>query len=51
MKAVCLPSNVSCGHSKHCQRGLSAYGLRANEPGTAGGAFGVADMGHGRAIG
>lgn len=42
---VCLPFNISCGHCKNCERGLTAYCLRANEPGMAGGAFGFADMG------
>ena len=42
---VCLPFNVSCGHCKNCERGLSNYCLNANEPGMAGGAFGFADMG------
>lgn len=40
MKAVCLPFNIGCGHCKNCERGLTAYCLRANEPGTAGGGFG-----------
>jgi threonine dehydrogenase-like Zn-dependent dehydrogenase len=42
---VCLPLNVSCGHCRNCERGLTAYCLRANQPGTAGGAFGFSDMG------
>lgn len=45
MKAVCLPFDIGCGHCKNCERGLTAYCLRANEPGTAGGGFGFADMG------
>jgi threonine dehydrogenase-like Zn-dependent dehydrogenase len=42
---VCLPFNISCGHCKNCERGLTAYCLNANQPGVAGGAFGFADMG------
>jgi threonine dehydrogenase-like Zn-dependent dehydrogenase len=42
---VALPFNISCGHCKNCERGLTAYCLKANQPGMAGGAFGFADMG------
>jgi threonine dehydrogenase-like Zn-dependent dehydrogenase len=45
LKAVCLPFNINCGHSKNCERGLTTYCLRANDPGTGGGAFGFAHMG------
>ncbi len=41
---VCLPFNVSCGHCKNCERGLTGACLTAN-PGTAGAAYGFADMG------
>jgi glutathione-independent formaldehyde dehydrogenase len=34
---VCLPFNISCGHCKNCERGLTAFCLRANQPGIAGG--------------
>jgi threonine dehydrogenase-like Zn-dependent dehydrogenase len=30
---VCLPFNVSCGHCKNCERGLTAFCLRANQKG------------------
>src|SRR5579875_1221859 len=42
---VCLPFNISCGHCRNCERGLTNYCLNANEPGVAGAAFGFADMG------
>jgi glutathione-independent formaldehyde dehydrogenase len=43
---VCLPFNVSCGHCRNCEKGLTAYCLRANPAqGMAGAAFGFADMG------
>src|SRR6195952_5630258 len=42
---VCMPFNVSCGHCRNCEKGLTAYCLNANEPGLAGGAYGFADMG------
>jgi len=44
MKAVRLPFNISCGHSKNCERGLVAYCLRANVPDTADASLGFADM-------
>lgn len=41
---VCLPFNISCGHCKNCERGLTGFCLTAN-PGFAGAAFGYAGMG------
>ena len=41
---VCLPFNISCGHCKNCERGLTAFCLTLN-PGTAGAAYGFAGMG------
>ena len=41
---VRLPFNISCGHCKNCERGLTGSCLIAN-PGTAGAAYGYADMG------
>ncbi|MDB6128336.1 MAG: aldehyde dismutase [Verrucomicrobia bacterium] len=41
---VCLPFNVSCGHCKNCERGLTGFCLNAN-PGNAGAAYGYAEMG------
>src|SRR5678816_702711 len=32
---VCLPFNISCGHCKNCERGLTGFCLVAN-PGNAG---------------
>ena len=43
---VCMPFNISCGHCRNCEKGLTAYCLAANpEPGMAGAAYGFADMG------
>ncbi|MFE7200224.1 glutathione-independent formaldehyde dehydrogenase [Pseudonocardia alni] len=42
---VSVPFNVSCGHCRNCEHGLTNYCLAANEPGMAGGAYGFADMG------
>jgi glutathione-independent formaldehyde dehydrogenase len=43
---VCLPFNISCGFCQNCERGLTAYCLVTNpDPGTAGAAYGFADMG------
>ncbi|OWW19332.1 glutathione-independent formaldehyde dehydrogenase [Noviherbaspirillum denitrificans] len=43
---VCMPFNISCGHCRNCEKGLTAYCLAANpQPGMAGAAFGFADMG------
>jgi len=43
---VCMPFNISCGHCRNCEKGLTAFCLAANpEPGMAGAAFGFADMG------
>jgi threonine dehydrogenase-like Zn-dependent dehydrogenase len=43
---VCMPFNVSCGHCRNCEKGLTAFCLVANPaPGMAGAAFGFADMG------
>jgi glutathione-independent formaldehyde dehydrogenase len=41
---VVLPFNVACGHCSNCEHGLTGFCLRAN-PGTAGAAYGYADMG------
>lgn len=41
---VCMPFNISCGHCKNCERGLTAYCLKLN-PGFAGAAYGFAGMG------
>lgn len=41
---VCLPFNISCGHCKNCERGLTGFCLTAN-PGSAGAAYGYAGMG------
>jgi len=41
---VCVPFNVSCGFCKNRERGLTGACLTVN-PGTAGGAYGFADMG------
>lgn len=42
---ISAPFNVACGHCRNCEEGLTNYCLRANEPGTAGAAYGFADMG------
>lgn len=42
---VSVPFNVSCGHCRNCEHGLTNYCLTANEPDMAGGAYGFADMG------
>jgi threonine dehydrogenase-like Zn-dependent dehydrogenase len=43
---VCMPFNVSCGHCRNCEKGLTAFCLLANPaPGMAGAAYGFADMG------
>ena len=42
---VSAPFNVSCGHCRNCEHGLTNYCLTANVEGTAGGAYGFADMG------
>jgi threonine dehydrogenase-like Zn-dependent dehydrogenase len=41
---VCMPFNISCGHCKNCERGLTGFCLNAN-PGHAGAAYGYAEMG------
>ena len=41
---VCLPFNIGCGFCDNCERGLTGYCLTVN-PGSAGGAYGFADMG------
>lgn len=41
---VCMPFNVACGHCENCERGQTAFCLKAN-PGTAGAAYGFAEMG------
>ncbi len=42
---ISAPFNVSCGHCSNCERGLTNYCERANEPGIAGAAYGFAGMG------
>lgn len=43
---VCMPFNISCGHCRNCETGLTAYCLNTNPtPGMAGAAYGFADMG------
>jgi threonine dehydrogenase-like Zn-dependent dehydrogenase len=43
---VCMPFNVSCGHCRNCEKGLTGYCLTANpQPGMAGAAYGFAGMG------
>ncbi|TQM01592.1 glutathione-independent formaldehyde dehydrogenase [Pseudonocardia kunmingensis] len=42
---VSVPFNVSCGHCRNCEHGLTNYCLTANVDGVAGGAYGFADMG------
>lgn len=39
-----MPFNVACGFCENCERGLTGACLTVN-PGTAGGAYGFADMG------
>ena len=41
---VCLPFNIACGFCKNCEAGLTAFCLTTN-PGSAGAAYGYADMG------
>jgi len=41
---VSLPFNIACGHCRNCTEGRTAFCLETN-PGTAGAAFGFADMG------
>ncbi|WP_339490940.1 glutathione-independent formaldehyde dehydrogenase [Pseudomonas sp. EL_65y_Pfl2_R95] len=41
---VCLPFNVGCGFCANCEKGLTGFCLTAN-PGSAGAAYGFADMG------
>jgi len=41
---VCLPFNISCGHCRNCERGLTAFCLNTN-PGHPGAAYGYAEMG------
>ena len=41
---VCLPFNIGCGFCENCERGLTGFCLTCN-PGTAGAAFGFAEMG------
>ncbi len=41
---VCLPFNIACGFCKNCEKGLTGFCLTVN-PGTAGGAYGYANMG------
>jgi len=43
---VAVPFNVSCGHCRNCESGLTSYCLIANpDPAIAGAAYGFADMG------
>jgi glutathione-independent formaldehyde dehydrogenase len=42
---VSAPFNVSCGHCRNCEHGLTNYCLTSNVEGVAGGAYGFADMG------
>ena len=41
---VVLPFNIGCGFCKNCEHGLTGFCLTAN-PGSAGAAYGYADMG------
>lgn len=41
---VVLPFNVACGFCENCEKGLTGFCLTVN-PGSAGGAYGFADMG------
>ncbi|GAA2754600.1 glutathione-independent formaldehyde dehydrogenase [Amnibacterium kyonggiense] len=41
---VVLPFNIACGFCKNCNAGLTGFCLTVN-PGSAGGAYGYADMG------
>jgi glutathione-independent formaldehyde dehydrogenase len=41
---VCLPFNIGCGFCENCERGLTGFCLTCN-PGTAGAAYGFAEMG------
>lgn len=41
---VCLPFNIGCGFCKNCEAGRTGFCLTAN-PGSAGAAYGYADMG------
>ncbi|MEJ5866468.1 glutathione-independent formaldehyde dehydrogenase [Pseudokineococcus sp. 5B2Z-1] len=41
---VSLPFNIACGHCRNCTQGKTAFCLEVN-PGSAGGAYGYADMG------
>jgi threonine dehydrogenase-like Zn-dependent dehydrogenase len=42
---VCLPFNVACGYCRNCEAGLTSYCLTMAPPGSAGAAYGFADMG------
>jgi threonine dehydrogenase-like Zn-dependent dehydrogenase len=42
---VSAPFNVSCGHCRNCEHGLTNYCLAADVDGMPGGAYGFADMG------
>jgi threonine dehydrogenase-like Zn-dependent dehydrogenase len=40
-----MPFNIGCGHCRNCEKGLTAFCLKANPtPGMAGAAYGFADM-------
>jgi glutathione-independent formaldehyde dehydrogenase len=43
---VCIPFDISCGHCRNCETGLTAFCLHTNpNPAMAGAAYGFADMG------
>ena len=42
---VVLPFNIACGFCENCERGLTGFCLTCAEPGSAGAAYGYADMG------
>ncbi|GAO97273.1 zinc-containing alcohol dehydrogenase superfamily protein [Pseudomonas syringae pv. actinidiae] len=46
---VCLPFNIGCGFCENCEKGLTGYCLTAN-PGSAGAAYGFAEMGSHEAV-
>ena len=42
---VVLPFNIACGLCENCERGFTGFCLPCAEPGSAGAAYGYADMG------
>lgn len=43
---MCIPFDISCGHCRNCETGLTAFCLHTNpNPAMAGAAYGFADMG------